>query len=331
MDTTKLLSMLPNCKLVWAGSQKENEEKWLQVRTSGIGGSDIGSICGVNEYSSPRQIYYSKVSDDTQEFSDDAKERMHFGHVLEPVVATEYAQRTGARLIELDATVMHKDYPWARANVDRLILDEFDNPIGILECKTAGEYQNEKWEEGMLPQSYFYQLQWYLWILGLEHGAFACLVGGNKFYFYDIYIDMDLINNTLFPTAKKFWEENIVKQVPPELEATDKDYINAEYAAVNVNSEITFDDRETDDLVASVVDLRAKAKLIKKDLEAAENRLKEKLADHEYGYTANHTARWAPRSRTNVDSKVLKSAYPDIYEKVTYQSSYRVLTVKSTF
>ena len=195
MITKELLSYLPNVTVVSTVRQEDDEKEWLNVRTKGIGGSDIGAICGVSPFSSARQIYFNK----TGQFQDAlkpgaaAQERMRFGHLLEPIVADEFARRTGKKLLEIDATFCHKDFPWRRANVDRLIVDDDGKPYGILECKTTSEYNNDEWEEGEILLSYMYQLNWYLHILDLKYGAFACLVGGNKFYYYEVFRNDELI------------------------------------------------------------------------------------------------------------------------------------------
>ena len=33
--------------------QDKEPEKWLELRTTGIGGSDVGAIMGMNKYASP--------------------------------------------------------------------------------------------------------------------------------------------------------------------------------------------------------------------------------------------------------------------------------------
>ena len=222
---------LTNCKVFSTVSQDEDEEGWLAARTRGLGGSDVGAICGVSPFTSARQIYLHKTGQfsDAVKSGEAAQERMYFGHVLEPVVADEYAKRTGAKLVVLGATMQHKDHPWALANVDRLIVDDDGKPIGILECKTTSEYNNDAWEAGELLMSYIYQLNWYMWILGLERGAFACLVGGNKFYYYDVFRNDDLLNNTIIPAAKSFWFDNVLALKEPELQCADTEFANNSY------------------------------------------------------------------------------------------------------
>lgn len=330
MLTKDILGQLPNCRLISTASQTEDEAEWLAVRTKGIGGSDIGAICGVSPFASAKQIYFKKTGQ-YEEYLTPAGasiERMHFGHMLEPVVANEYALRTGNKLLDINCTLCHKDYPWARANIDRLIVDVNDKPIGVLECKTTSEYNNDDWDEGEILESYIYQLNWYLWILGLEHGSFACLVGGNKFYHYDVYRNDELINDIMLPAAKSFWFDNVLKLVEPEMQAVDTEFVKTVYGDCIKGSEKVFEDDLVNDMLATVVDCKAKIKELEKIKEETENQVKDRLKETEIGYTKDYVVKWSPRSQTRVDTDKLKMTFPEIYDQVKKQIYFRVMNIK---
>lgn len=330
MITTELLKHLPNVHIVSTVSQEEDEAEWLNVRTKGIGGSDIGAICGVSPFTSARQIYFNKTGQYEEALKPGAAalERMHFGHLLEPIVADEFARRTEKKLIEVGATFCHKDFPWMRANVDRLIVDDEGKPYGILECKTTSEYNNEEWESGEILMSYIYQLNWYLYILDLHYGAFACLVGGNKFYHYEVFRNDELINDTLIPAAKSFWYDNVLALKEPELQATDTEFVNTTFSEVEKNSELTMTGDLENELARTVFECKRKIKELEATMEEAQNRLKDRLQDHEIGYCRDYTIKWSPRSQTRVDSTLLKQNFPDVYAKCSKKISFRVFTVK---
>lgn len=324
------LKYLTNCTVFSTVRQEEDEEAWLKARTRGIGGSDVGAICGVSPFTSARQVYLNKTGQypESMQPNEAATERMHFGHLLEPIVADEYSRRTGAKLINIGATLVHKDYPWALANVDRLIVDTGGRPIGVLECKTTSEYMNDEWESGEILTSYIYQLNWYLWILGLEKGAFACLVGGNKFYHYEVFRNDELLNDVIIPAAKKFWFDNVLALKEPEMQATDTNFANSLYNSVVKNSEIMLPDDETNDLANTVFECKAKIKELEKVMEAAQNRLKDRLQDNEIGYTKDYTIKWSPRSQNRVDTEKLKKSFPEVYAQVLKKIEFRAMYVK---
>lgn len=330
MISKDLLQYLPNCKVVSTVRQEDDEAAWLAARTKGIGGSDIGAICGVSPFSSARQIYFNK----TGQFADAMKpgaasvERMHFGHLLEPIVANEFAARTGKKLITVDATFRHKDYPWALANVDRLIVDDDGKPYGILECKTTSEYNNEEWEQGSILMSYIYQLNWYMWILDISYGAFACLVGGNKFYHYEVFRNDELIRDVLIPSATDFWHNNVLALKEPELQATDTEFANITYAEVQKNSEVFLDGDDANDLARVVVECKAKIKELEHTMNEAQNRLKDRMQEHEIGYCRDYTVKWSPRTQVRIDTEALKRDFPEVYEQCKKQIKFRAMSIK---
>ena len=240
----------------------------------------------------------------------------------------EFARRTGKKLLEVDATFAHKDFHWMRANVDRLIVDDDGKPYGILECKTTSEYNNDEWESGDILLSYVYQLNWYLHILDLKYGAFACLVGGNKFYYYEVFRNDELINETLLPAAKTFWFDNVLALKEPELQATDTEFANITYASVEKNSEIFLEGDTENELARVVVECKAKIKELTATMEEAQNRLKDRLQEHEIGYCRDYTVKWSPRSQTRVDTALLKKDFPEVYEKCKKQTNFRVMSIK---
>jgi putative phage-type endonuclease len=314
-------------------SQTEDEAQWLANRTKGIGGSEIGTICGVNKYSSARLLYFKKTGqyEDSESFSfsDESLERMSWGHKLEPIVADEFMQRTGKKVVICPATLRHKDHPWMIANVDRIIVDDEGKPVGILEVKTADARLLKDWEDGEIPMSYIYQLNWYLMILDLKYGAFAALIGGNRFVMIEVYRNEDLCKD-MFEAGDRFWNYNVKSLISPELSGSDadSDFLKEQYGNVVKNSELMMVEEEYTELAQDIVDGKAQIKELEKRVAEATNKLKEKLQDTEIGYTADHIIKWSPRKQTRVDTDKLKTDFPEVYEACKKTTSYRVFTVK---
>jgi putative phage-type endonuclease len=329
-----VLQHLPNCQVFSTVKQEDDEKAWVAARTRGIGGSDVGAICGVSEYSTARTIYFKKTGQFQEpeggEFSADSLERMHFGHMLEPIVANEYARRTGKKIVCSPATLTNKDFPWAIANVDRFIVDDDGKPYGVLECKTAGEFMKGDWEEGELPMSYIYQLQWYLWVTGLKYGAFACLVGGNKFFHYEVIRNDELLENHIIPAVIAFWTNNVANLIEPALDGTlaSTELVNELGKECRKNSEIVIEEQEYNELVETFVECKARIKELDKIMDEASNRIKDKMREHEIGYTTDYTVKWTPQSQQRVDTETLKTLFPDVAAKCMKTISFRKFTVK---
>ena len=330
---------LTTCHVFSTVSQQENEAGWLAARSRGIGGSDIGPICGVSVFTTARQIYLRKTGQYPDSLSKDeaSSERMHFGHMLEPIVADEYARRElceggthpDFHLEHYEATFQHNDYPWALANVDRFIVDKDGKPVGILECKTTSEYMNDEWADGEILTTYLYQLNWYLFVTGLKWGAFACLVGGNKFYTYEVVRNDELINDILIPKAKEFWEVNVLRLKEPEMQQNDTEFVNGLYNKAVKNSEISFTDDGFNELAKTVFDCKKKIKELENIMEEAQNRIKDRMKDNEIAYCADFTVKWSPRSQSRVDTALLKAEYPKAYMDCLKKVEYRTMSVKA--
>jgi predicted phage-related endonuclease len=88
--------------------------RWLEVRRSGLGGSDLAAICGAS-VKKPIEVWEDKrgiAPPDVQ--SDEA----YWGHVHEPGVARRWAADTGLVLLEVP-TMRRTDRPWHLGTPDR--------------------------------------------------------------------------------------------------------------------------------------------------------------------------------------------------------------------
>ena len=107
--------------------------EWLALRKTGIGGSDAGTVCGLNPYSSPMKLFCDKTSEDIQELDNEAVRQ---GHDLEEYVARRFMEATGLKVRRSNYMYRSVEYPFMIADVDRLVIGEDAG----LECKTASAY-----------------------------------------------------------------------------------------------------------------------------------------------------------------------------------------------
>ena len=318
------------CTLLSDVKQEDNEEQWLKTRSKGIGGSDVGAICGVNNWTSARQIYFNKTGQfqDQTEPSYAAKERMHFGHVLESVVANEFEERNPEYCcIEADGTYSSKAFDFLLANVDRLVINLEDlNIAGILECKTASESMNEEWANGNVPMSYYYQVQHYMFVTGIHRAWICCLVGGNKFYQYDIFFDEQLYTKHILPELINFWQNCVLKLQEPSTQAADDDFFNKLFASPTEEEPVEL--TTFDDLGDKLIALKIQQKELDKEIKALQAQVKAELGEHTVGYSPSYEFKWSPRTRTGIDSTKLRSEYPEVYDDCITTTSYRQMSIK---
>ena len=112
-------------------------EEWLEERRKRIGGSDAAGILGLNPYSSPLAVYMDKKGL-TPEREDNLA--MELGRELEEFVAKKFEAATGKKVRRKNAIVINPRYPFAHANLDRVVVGE----DAILECKTTSELNTKQ-------------------------------------------------------------------------------------------------------------------------------------------------------------------------------------------
>jgi predicted phage-related endonuclease len=92
---------------------------WLRERQTGLGGTDMASICGVG-FHDAAEVYAEKVSPEPVDRP--PTDLMRMGLATEPENAARYAERTGARLYS-PGLIWARGESWAFATFDRVRLD----------------------------------------------------------------------------------------------------------------------------------------------------------------------------------------------------------------
>jgi len=207
--------------------------EFLLRRRAGIGGSDVAALLGLNPYKTSYQLWLDKTGrTDDDERDADAIERMHWGVVLEDIVAREYSRRTGYKVQRINQQLHHPQLDIAVANIDRAIVEagsvarwsaSAGRVLGashLLECKTAHALAQRNGEWGgagsdEVPQAYWLQCQWYLGIANLPIADLAVLFGGQKFVTYTMHRD-DSVFTDLLTEAEAWWKRHIIDDLPPD-------------------------------------------------------------------------------------------------------------------
>ncbi|MFK4432216.1 hypothetical protein COM08_11895 [Bacillus wiedmannii] len=296
--------------------------QWLQVRTQGIGGSDVSAIAGLNKWKSAVQVFLEKTQ--AIEKEDIQSEAAYFGNVLEEVVAKEFSKRTDMKVQRRNAILQHPEYPWMLANVDRLIVGE---RVG-LECKTASEYLKKEWEDEEVPAAYLLQCQHYMAVTGYEAWWIAVLIGGNKFVHKKIERDEELIQY-LIDIEKDFWLNNVEKHEPPMFDGSDAstELLKHLYPESIANSFVSLGKQE-ELLIEARDQVDREIKVLEEQKAEYENKIKAKLRTNEAGGTENYKVYWKSYTTNRFDSKRFKADHPDLYKQYVKESKSRKFTVK---
>jgi putative phage-type endonuclease len=191
----------------------ENKQEWLRERKNYLGGSDLGAICGLNPYRSALDVYLDKTSED---IACETNSAMHWGTLLEEVIAEEYGRIIGYRVEQPSAPIIHSKYQFLGANIDRWVIST--NSPYILECKTAGFTKAREWGDSgtdQVPESYLIQCAYYASICDVPKVDIAVLIGGQDFRIYTYERNKEL-EEKLIKIACNFWHNHIEKRIPPK-------------------------------------------------------------------------------------------------------------------
>lgn len=204
-------------RLVETRSLSRND--WLEVRRTGIGGSDAAAAVGLNPYKSALELWLEKTGRDSnlaQPDPHDTTEPVYWGTLLEPIVAAAYTQQTGNRVRKVNAVLQHPTIPFMLANLDREIIGV--PGLQILECKTAGEFGARLWRDGV-PEYVQLQVQHQLAVTGKRAADVAVLLCGQQLAVHHIERDDDLIAR-LIPLESQFWQY-VTSDMPPPADGSE--------------------------------------------------------------------------------------------------------------
>lgn len=298
-----------------------DHETWLQYRKKGIGGSDAGSICGLNPYATAISVFQDKTQLQTEEKEDN--EAMRQGRDLEEYVAKRFTEETGKKVRRANAIFYQEENPFMLANVDRLIVGENAG----LECKTASAYSADKWKDGHIPESYEIQCHHYMAVTGADAWYIACIVLGKEFIWHKIERDEEVIQ-MLMQIESDFWNNNVLanKMPAPDGSKAAEELLSRYYKDSEPDKTISlvgFDEKLK--RRAEIAELQDKLDREKKQIE---QEVKIYMEDAEKAESGHFSVSWKSVSSNRVDSKKLKADYPDIYKECVRASESRRFTVK---
>src|SRR5690606_12472611 len=123
----------------------------------------------------------------------DFSQHLERGKFFEGPVAELYSQKTGRQVKQI-GTGFIKEYPFIRANADRLIWREKNQgDLGVLEIKVPAAWSFRKIKKEGLPESYILQLQWQMLCYGVKWGSFCVYwPDGHELLWFDVERDNEL-------------------------------------------------------------------------------------------------------------------------------------------
>jgi putative phage-type endonuclease len=185
----------------------------LEQRRSGLGGSEIGAVAGLDPFKGAMDVWLEKTG---QAPPSKDSEPASWGRRLEAAIAEEYAEREGVELVPSD-TLRHPRESWMVATPDRLVRDPGRRPFRGLECKNRGvaaaKYFGDA-ESDEVPPAVYAQCAWYMAVTDLPRWDVAVLFGGNTLRIYRLERDRK-IEAGLIEKGRRFWHDHVLAGVAP--------------------------------------------------------------------------------------------------------------------
>ncbi|MFP3975667.1 MAG: YqaJ viral recombinase family protein [Chloroflexota bacterium] len=293
-----------------------NMERYGQ-RQTGIGGSDVAAVLGVDTFRTPLDVWREKMGLDSDQEPHPSAEA---GKRLEGVIARWWSDDSGLPIKRRRLVARHKNAQCLLGHTDRII---DVNPNGILEVKNRSERVWQQWPEFSASASEYYQIQHYLHIFAskfkghYQWGEFAVLVGGNRLE--KVPIELDPQYESIMQYLVEWWERQILGETPPEPVSEEK--VKSLYPAVKGN------ELEAADYTAEVYEKARGTKQIIERLqerhESLETQLKLAMRDAEVLKREGTTlATWKKMKDSTVfDTASSKEEHQDLYQKYLVQKA----------
>ena len=296
-------------KLIMTVEEMQDRQAWLELRNSGLGGSDASVILGVNPWKSALELWMEKTGQKKPEDLS-GNQRVYWGQKNEANIADWFCEETGKQ-VRRRGMMQSCEYPWMLANVDREVVGEKAG----LEIKTAGVEQAKKWLDDEIPDAYYLQCQWYMAVTGYDRWYIAVLIGGNDARWNVVERNQETID-LLIREGGKFWDM-VEQMTPPAPDGSDSaaSVIRDMYPGGRKET-VMLDAPEIIIAYERMKHFEAAEKEAKAAKEEHKQKIMEAMGDYEAAEISGNKVTWKVQpGRTTIDGKALKADLPDVYKK----------------
>lgn len=184
----------------------DNRNEWLELRRTGIGGSDAPSILGLTNWASPASVQADKWG--LLDEPDDA-EILRWGRRLEPVILAGLAEELSIAMHSDGRLLRSREHPFMTCT-----------PDGITHSGAWVQAKNtmlaSEWTDGP-PKRVWVQCQHEMAVTGAPEMIAAALLLGSRLVWQTLYRDEGFIQDILIPAEAHFWKLTEAHEpVPPD-------------------------------------------------------------------------------------------------------------------
>jgi len=296
-----------------------NHEEWLEIRKKYIGGSDAAAVVGLNSFSSPYTVWADKLGKLPPKEDNEA---MRLGRDLEDYVAKRFTEQTGKKVRRKNFILWNSDYPFAHANVDRLIVGENAG----LECKTTSVLNLKNFKNGEFPENYYVQCMHYMAVTGYKKWYLAVLILGKEFKVFEIERDEDEIK-ALMEAEREFWT-CVEKGEPPMIDGSEATTNTIKTVLAESNDDTPVNLFAYDSTLEQYIALSKQIKELENLRDEMANKVKVFMDSSAKGESDKYKVSFASSLRQSFDSKRFAKDNPNIDLSDYYKTStYRTFKV----
>lgn len=215
----RALDALSGVALTIPVAQEVDEAAWLEQRLKGLGGSDAGTVLGLNPYQGAFELWLLKTGQ-IQAPDLTGNEPIYWGHRLEAMVCEEFSRRHGGPpLYKPGFMAQSVDRPWQQVSLDAVTMDPDTGELAIFEAKTASGFLANEWEDDRIPARYEAQCYHAAAVTGIRNVWIGCLIGGQRFVAKKVQIDEAVLSDVV-AAEERFWVDHVIGGAQPQPDAS---------------------------------------------------------------------------------------------------------------
>lgn len=252
-------------------------EEQLELRSHGIGGSEIGAVAELSPFDSPLSVWLRKTR---RVPPPEENHHMKRGRHLEPGIAAWWAEEVGATNVREPGTLVHPKHPVVIATPDRLA--ELSAQQIVAEIKAPGFFARGWGAPGTdeIPHHIRAQTHWEMAVSGVKLCHVAAVLDGDV-AIYPIHWNGTYFGN-LLEVAERFWRDHVVADVAPAAGPSDDDSLRGMYPTHKTDRlNFTRLPRGAAEVLEAFREVRGEYKSVEERHDALANRVRQIIGDAE--------------------------------------------------
>ena len=246
-------------------------EGWHEARANGIGGSEIGTILGLNPWESAFALWAKR----TGQIPDPPITGwgVRFGNAFEEPILQLWAEEHPEYEVFLTGTWRHPKHEFMHANPDGLARHRETGEWLVVEVKTA----RGSW--GATPPHYVAQVMHYMDVLSIKRAVIVAVAGWN---YEERFVEFDEFEaSAQFDAAERFWN-HLQDHVAPGWDGSKATYEAVRY----INPDIDDDEVDLGKLGSDLLLAHTKFRDSESELNEMKSAVLDAMGKAKYGFVS---------------------------------------------